>query len=180
LFIDTTKHNRSTLKVDNKEFLATAAPLARYISQQTKAKVNWKGIRSVGIYPSLILAHILIESDFGSHPLAQIKYIDEKGKKKWANNLTMLESHKYWHGHKIKYEGKEYRGFKNHSDFATSLSDTWAFNQEFVDISSAPTLSQQLKLFGLTKSHPILYTSKMETFISYYNLSEWDQYGEEF
>lgn len=167
--------NRKSLSVNQQEFLDKVIPLAVLVQNWTIGKSQFRGrIRSsVGVRASIILADILIASEWGTHPIAQHEY---EGKN--ANNLSLLESSKTFTGKIIKHNGILYRTYRKWHDFAVDYSDHLVFSDQYNEVLRSPDLEEQIAYFCLKKLDNRVYTGKISALIDFYALSEIDIYGQ--
>lgn len=129
-------------------------------------KSDFIGIKSEnGIYASLIMAEIIIQSNWGRHPISkhQFKAPKEDGSigSKYSNNLALLQP---CSGQKVKvntYGGIEYVAFKDWKTFATGYSDHLTFSGKYDDILKESNLLNQINLFSLTKEPTGAYNSSI-------------------
>lgn len=169
LFVDPSRHQRSKLTAAQREFFLRIVPLAGFLQQQTynKALVTDK-LTDSGIYASLLAAHMLYKTEFGAHPLAQLKCGNCA-----ANNLALLETHKYWKKMSIKYEGKVFRAYTNWREFAIDFSDFLAWQAGFEDVLEEKLLINQIQAFA-TREKNVAYVDKIVRIIKDYGLREFD------
>lgn len=167
VILDLNKGNRSLLSDHKKEFLAKLVPLSLTIQEWTIGKailLNKKTL--MGVLPSVILADLIIKSDWYTHPISQ-----EKFNKKDSNNLSLLESTQ---GKCNTYEGKQYKPYKDWQAFAADYSDLLALNQKYAAVLSAQTQNEQILALSLTNKDPECYNTNMELLIYCYHLGEFD------
>ncbi len=163
-------YGREELTEQEFQFLYKIVPLARLVQSWTKLKADFAGVRSpAGVYASLLAAEMLLQSDYGRHPLAQDSY-----NRKYSNNLALIPAHKYWKGKGHEFEGVKYRAYKDWRDFAVDYSDFLSFSNEYVQVLKAPLLLEQVDKFSLTKPNPIEYNREVISIITLLGLEEFD------
>lgn len=161
--------NRFSLSREQKTLLAKLVPLAYTISDWVKEKAAFTRLPVVStLYPSIILADILIESQWVEHPLAQGYY-----NKRYSNNLSLIEVDDIWQGKIQKFDEKEYKAYQNWLHFATDYSDLIIFSPKYKGIITLEDRYDQLKMLSNTKTNPLFY-HKAETIIDFYSLSDYD------
>jgi flagellum-specific peptidoglycan hydrolase FlgJ len=175
MFVDVAKGHRNTLLEAEREFFAKVVPIATYISSQTAGKAQWiRNMRDpVGILPSLMIASILHNSQFGNHPVAQKRY----GSKP-SNNLSLLEAGKYYHGSQVEYRGKDYRAYKDWQQYSIDVSDYIAMSGTFDELLREEDLAKQIMIYSLTQRSPNAYCARIKDMIELYSLQEFDRWPE--
>ncbi len=170
LFVDPTRYKRSGLSLTRREFLIRMVPLAGFVQQQTMGKAMVTGKQTtVGVYASLIAAHIIFKSEWGEHPVARTLWNSIP-----ANNLALIEAHRYWKKLKILHGEKEYRGYKNWREFAIDFSDDLAWHPEYYDVLLENNLVQQIEKMSLREGVPKDYCANIALIIRDYGLREFD------
>lgn len=171
MIIDLKKSNRSTLTKDQKEFLERIIPWGVFLQEQTKIKASYfKGIdQSNGIYASIVLSFIIIESNWGTHPVSKDIY-----KSRPANNLCLLEADDYWEGRKLKLDDKLYRSFEDYEEFFIHYSDIIVFSKWYKDLIETKNFNEQILIFCMQTSQKPYYNEKIKAMIELYNLGEFD------
>lgn len=157
--------NRKGLSLEQKDFLLKANSLAGTISEWTNEKAIF--LRLPNLYrlsPAVILADILIESQWGTHPLSQPLF-----NKKYANNLSLLAADKVWEGKIQDYNGKSYRAYQDWAHFATDYSDILVFSERYKPILRT---ENQLQVLASGKEDPILFAAKASALIEFYELTK--------
>mgnify|MGYP001577441094 CR=1 FL=1 len=174
MFVNLRKFNRSEIGEKESVFFQKAAPLAKLIKDWSRLKAHFKGIRSTyGIFASLTLANILFLSEFGSHPLAQKKYGSHV-----SNNLMLVRSNIDWAGDIISFNGVDYKSYENWRDFATDISDIFAFSGNYDKALQVHSQSAQLSTCPMLLGTPINYNEVITSLIERYGLTEFDNlYG---
>lgn len=172
MYIDMTCDNRGSLTQNQKEFLERVIPWAKFIQDQTQAKAHvFKNIPSpFGIYASVVLADIIVKSNWGEHPLSQPTY-----KRKAANNLCLLEATPEWSNEQIKYEGTEFKLFENFESFSIHYSDLIIFSGNFKPLLDTASLEKQTQLMGLYNHSLESYNERLNIIISSFGLREFDR-----
>lgn len=153
------------------EFLDKLIPLAHLVQNYVFNKVPFTNLEYSpgGLYPSVTVAEILIQSNWGDHPVSKddMLYNTAKGvSKRYSNNLTLLEVSEGWKGKSNPYEGKVYRAYKDWQTFAADFSDYIVFSGKFDSVLIEPNPYTQLDLFALTKESPGEYYDSMITIIN--------------
>lgn len=165
--------NRRTLSEEQKQFLLKVVPLAKTISSWVFAKEDF--IKSVPyknlLSPSLVLADILINSNWGSHPLAQ-----PFNNKRYSNNLSLLEKNSLWEGKIQKYEGKEYKAYVDWIHFATDYSDLIVFTDQR-EILKYKTLEDQIKFLTKDRENSNILPSRFLTTLEFYSLLDLSKFN---
>ena len=126
------------------------------LAEWTKLKAEFLRMRSPGIFQGILIADILIESEWGTHPVAQeelILTIKGKEKKKYSNNLTLMGPGPLKSKTNL-YEGKEYQAFKGWKDFAVAYTDHLTFSRGYDDVLKCFDFMGQVEQFSLTKESP--------------------------
>ena len=162
--------NRKTLTEDQKQFLLKAVPLAKTISSWVSAKedfVKSKPYRNL-LSPSLVLADIIVNSNWGSHPIAQPFY-----NKKYSNNLSLREKDNLWEGKSHKCEGKEYKSYADWIHFATDYSDSIVFTSKREVLKFAES-DDQIKFF---LGGDNVKASRYSTILDFYSLSDLSKFN---
>jgi len=118
---------QSILPPQQKIYLIKSIDYSWYLWNQTVAKFHFFKGHCEPISSTLILAELLLKSEFGEHPLAQEVYPPKTTK--GANNLMLLENDTSWTGKLLKYEGKEYKSFANWEEFGVHFTDLLVFRK---------------------------------------------------
>lgn len=121
-----------------------------------------------GVFTSVIAAHFLFKTELGEHPLAQPNYNSVP-----ANNLAVLETHKYWKKSAIVYGGVRYRGYKNWREFAIDFSDMIGWQDGYEDVLRKVTIEDQIQALSQREKN-VAYFAMMIQLISDYGLAEFD------
>lgn len=160
--------NRNSLSIDQKEFLIKALPWSYTISEWIidQAALRRLAIKNT-LSPHLVLADILVESQWGSSPISK-PLMD----KKYANNLAALEATPSWQGKVQEYEGKKYKSYKDWVHFASDYAEHIVYNKKFHPILNEPKLESQLNLFSKTKPNASIWLAKASTLLDFYSLTE--------
>ncbi len=145
------------LNKEQTEFLQKLIPLCNKISEYTKLKGEFLGIETpVGFHVGLLIAEIIIQSDWGRKEISQPIYIN-----RYSNNLALLPGGQYWQGKTNCHEGIEYRAYKDWKTFAIDYSDYLTFSRGFDDVLKEYGCRRQIELFSLTKNNPQEYTREV-------------------
>lgn len=156
----------------SEDFLNKVIPLARQISDWTRDKAIFIRKKIVSpILPSVVVADIVIQSGWGSHPLSQPHF-----NKKYANNLTLMEADDFWQGrvHVLKTENgadKEYRAYQDWIHFATDYSDMIIFTKLYDNLLNTTDYKLQIRELSKFRSDPN-YCMKSEALIDFYVLNQ--------
>ena len=171
MFVDLEKFNRSELTTEQKNFLERVIPWGKYIQEQTRRKAL--ALRSLpcrhGMFASIAISDILVQSNWGAHPLALQKY-----KNKLSNNLAMIEVGNSSTKQKVKYEGKEFKLFDDWEHFAVGYSDHIVFSGKYDDMLCSTNLYQQQLIYGVRKNNLEAYNERIFILTSLYRLEEFD------
>lgn len=166
--VDLNKFNRCNLSEDQKNALIILAPLSLLISDWIIAKCRF--LQKPGkIYRSIILADLLIESEFMTHPISK-EFIGTK----CSNNITRIKADNEWRGRVLEYEKEGFRSYRDSSHFASDYTDIICFTDKYDEVLTETRHRQQLSKFSTFKPNPKLYNSKSETIIEFYGLGEFD------
>lgn len=154
------------------DFIRKVIPLSQLISEWTQAKSEFVGIQSKnGIFASLVMAEIVIQSEWGLHPIAKYQFKTVKDSTgnystKYSNNLVLLQPEP---GQKVKvntYNDIDYIAFKDWKTFAIGYSDHLVFSGKYKEILEEETLLGQIDLFSLTKTDSESYNSIIKNTIT--------------
>jgi len=168
---DLENFNRNSLTLEQQIFLCKIIPLAQLIQDWIINKAQFaKKPSKFGLFPSLVISEIIIQSQWGEHVLSKEEYNN-----RYSNNLCLLESDKFWIGKKHKYQDKVFRAYKDWGNFATDFTDYVVFSGLFDDILKSNNLEDQLIWWGRTKQDSSSYSGNMELLISFFNLKEFDK-----
>lgn len=169
--INISRPSRNALSRANKEFLAKAIPWSGTISK-------WVGEKALllklpvqyQMYPCVALADILIESNWGTHPLSLESY-----ERKYSNNLTLLKVDSQWDGKSHQWEGNSYKAFKDWVHFCANYSDVVIYSNILAEILQAPSIEDQIDVLSKTKAEPLAFAVKAKTIIDLYHLSDYNK-----
>ncbi len=154
---------KEDLKPEELYFLRTIVPWTLYLNSQTRLKAKIiKRVSFIGVYPSLVLADILIKSEFGKNPIAK-----EIFRGRQSNNLTLMPVDEVWSGDKTKFLGTFYKMFETWEDFFIHWSDLLIFR---CNLQNSTSYSEQLNAM----SSDLVYNEKILTLIRDLNLTEYD------
>lgn len=184
--VTTDSTSRSKLTVEQQDFFKQVVTLAQYTQAEIYAHCldeDFPKFTYFGIAASVLAAHFIIKSDFGSHLLAQPKYFwDEDGERKWqhANNLALLEiepaDEKFWRRPTLPHtDGKVYKSFVTWGEFSINFSDrvTWTHNYE--DVLSQKSVRKQVEEMSKKEKKPADYLKKVNDLITTLELMEFDR-----
>lgn len=107
------------------------------------------------MYPNLILADLIIESQFLTWPLSKENYGN-----RYANNLTRIKFNEEWSGKHIEYEGVKYKTYRDFLHFASDYSDLFCFSDKYDSLLRCPSSDIQLDYLLLHKENPDKYLYK--------------------
>lgn len=159
------KGNRKGLSEEQRDFLIKASSLAKTISNWIDQKAIFLKIPNpTKIDSSIILAEMIIESQWGTHPLAQPFY-----NKKYSNNLTLIPADKYWQGKSHKYNGVSYRSYQDWITFATDYSDRIVFSDKYKHILRS---DNPLLMLSSWKEDPVFFAAKAAALVEFYSLDQ--------
>jgi len=163
--------DKNKLSKPERDFLNKITPLAITISQWTRDKAYFLKVPiKHSIYPSIIIADIIIESNWGTHPLAQPQY-----NKRYSNNLTLSEVDEIWEGKIQRYAKKEYKAFQDWAHFATDYSDRLIFSHKYKSLFNTSDYKKQIESLSKYKPEPRHFAAKCETLLDFYFLFEMDR-----
>lgn len=156
------------------DFLEKIIPRALLIQEYCYYKAEFNNILSpAGVYPSVLVAEMLIRSDWGRHRVAHEEIVFETAKgvsKRYSNNLVLLEVGKHWKGKSNIIDGINYRAYRDWQVFAADYSDHLVFSGEFDNLLKEPNPTRQFEIFSLTKDRPEEYHKSMVETIS---IAQW-------
>jgi len=145
-----------SLTDEQRFFFVRIIPLAQRIQQQIIAKCEDHGTydgsnRYIGIYASIIAADILVNSNFGEHPLSKEKFSSRAN----GNNLNLSLSNHWWeHDHdSILLDGQKYKCYADLHEFGNNQSDEYVYSEEFYDILLTADHAEQVRLLGRRRFH---------------------------
>lgn len=166
MFLDPKRYKRSDLTQDQMEFLVRLMPFGRLIQKMTWEKCGITRVPSVsGLCSSLIMADIILKSDWGTHRAARKE-----------NNLSLLEKTEYWKGRATEIDGVTYRSYSSWLDFSIDVTDEMTFYEKrrYEPLLSASNLDLQID--RLATLHPLdtTYSGRIEEVIEQYGLWEFD------
>lgn len=162
MVINLRTQNRNRLSAQQKDFLVKAHSQACLISDFIidNAAVLRIGIKNT-LHPAVILADILVESQWGESQLAQATING-----RYANNLAGLKVDSMW-------SGKKHNGYKTYPDWSSFAAD-YALHIVYQVRKSLFTkdLNSQLRLLAETKEDPRVFLAKAQTLIEFYELDK--------
>lgn len=154
-----------SLSREEKDYVNKVTPICSTISRWTKEKFIFVKRKANYLHPVVVLAHILVESQWGTHPLSQQFY-----NKKYTNNLALLEVDDLWQGKIIKYNDKSYKTYQSWIHFATDYSDAMVFAGDISSILTESSIAGQVDTLAALKENPQIYKAKIESLIEVHNL----------
>ena len=168
MFINIIKYNRNTLSDLEKLFLLKIVPIARLIQKWTKNKAEFVNkLSSHGIFSSIIIANIILKSEWGRHPISQ-----EKFDGKYSNNLLLIKSNKFWTGRTHIYQNNQYKAYKDWEEFCVDYSDWVVFSGLYDKVLDSSILEDQISFYVSAELLDLVYNTKIKNIIDYYNLRE--------
>lgn len=167
------------MNASQKEALFKLAPLSVTISDWISAKCKFLGKEGY-MFPSIILADLLHESDYLNWPLSKDFYSigynkNNKEVLRYANNITRIESNSDWSGKEIELDGIKYKSYRDWMHFASDYSDTLCFTDTYDRMLKCNNILKQIELYSKFKKQPLVYQAKIETLIQFYYLREVDE-----
>lgn len=114
------------------------------------------------MFPNLILADLLVESDFLEWPLSKEFYGN-----RYANNLTRIKVDEDWTGKSITYEGEKYKTYREWMHFASDYSDILCFTNAYDSLLKCPSYEIQLKYLADYKENTQEYLNKVNELKSF-------------
>lgn len=162
--------NRKSLTKAQQDFLSKLIPLALLIQRWSQAKADFMHVYSqVGILPSVAIAEIILESNWGEHPVSQAKF-----QGKYSNNLTLLQPDINWHGKVRTFKRKRYKAFSDWHEYAVNYTDYLVFSGYFTNLLSTDQQDIQIECLSATKPKSNWYNKRIKTLIDFYHLTEFD------
>lgn len=144
-------------------------PWCLTISSWTEQKFKLARRTGNRLQPVVALAHIIVESNWGNHPLSK-ELLDKKP----ANNMALLEVDSMWLGkhHKMEMSGKAYKVYVNLNHFASDYSDSLVFTGALSPIIEGVTVAEQVAKLAALKDDPKVYEARLNTIIEFYSLDK--------
>lgn len=176
-FINLNKFYRPQMSEPQKLFFVTLVPVAYWIQEQTHMKCHARTNpvpTKYGIFASIIAAHCILKSDWGTHPVCQDRvYLDTKN---WVhgNNFWLKEAGDVWKRDVVAYKRKVYRSYQDWGAFAIDMSDSFGWQDDYKDVLAASRLPDQLNLMSKRDENPESYRSRIGELITRYGLWEFD------
>lgn len=176
MFVDLRRGDRAQLSLDQQQFLTGVIPLSGFIAKLIYDKClgqdppKWT---YHGMYVSVLAAHFIVKTEWGSHPLSKDKYPDESGKCH-ANNLALLVADAAWRRADITHEGVRYKAFPNRHQFAIEFSTKVAWTDQYSDVISEHSHKNQITKLAKRETSDVKYIGKMAEVIMKYKLLEFD------
>lgn len=161
------------------EFLRKAIFIARTVQSQVLIKLQDREIpihSPQGMFASVTASLCVHRSNWGQHPIAQPKFYREQMNAVNGNNLTLVDADIAWAKHRqvIEYSGKTYKSYRDLSDFAVDLSDTYAWKYNYEQALAATSVEQQIKIMSKRSNRPFHFQKSLLTIIADYNLRDYD------
>jgi len=155
---------RSALSQAQKEFLEKITPVGRHIQKQL-----YSGTRVIkpiysprGIHASIIIAEILVSSDWGTHPAISV------------NNLALLIAGPYWKGKTVEFDRVKYKSFSDWHEYTINYTDTVIFTVLYEDVLRCLYHSNQIHLLEFIRTEIPDYYEQIYDTIEKYELKEFD------
>lgn len=173
-FINLRKYGRSKLTEAQQSFLCRLAPAGQLIQDHTLIKSNFMRVPSpAGILASVVIADILIVSQWGTHPVSKKRYLN-----KAANNLSLLKTSEFWLKHTVSYEKEEYRCYNDWGEYCRDVSDYYVYSGKYGGILGCRDQRQQIDKFSYTREEQAKHKDQMLILIRDLGLDEFDiHYG---
>lgn len=171
MFVDAKRYKRAELSEEQFDFLQRLVPFGKLIQDMTWEKCQLIRVYSPqGICASLVMADIILRSDWGRHVVALKE-----------NNLSLLEKTDYWKGKSVDVAGKSYRTYGSWLDYSIDLTDEMTFfeRRKYEPLLSATNLDAQIDQMMLlypevTDPDNTTSSGRIETVIERYGLWEFD------
>lgn len=171
----------------NIDFLERMIPLSRTISSWTRDKAYDRDdpiATKYGVFPSVILAHCILRSIWGTHPVAASRYEgvdDTTGKPYWrhGNNIALIYADESWLERKrpfIKHGGAVYKSYRSIADCAVDFSDIISIRHRYSRLLLATTIEEQVKALSARAEYPELFKTCLTAIINQMELYRYDRY----
>lgn len=158
------------LTFQQQDFFDKVIPLGVVIQNWTWSKCLFRNKVSTsnGIFASILIADMLLSSEWGEHRLAQV---DFRGNN--SNNLVLLEGEN-WEGKVNLYRGVKYRSYKNWKEFGIDWSDFIVWSDIYNEALICTDVESQAKQYSRSKPDPVVYNDKLIALIEQCRLWEID------
>ena len=166
MFIDMRRYGRQGLTAEQQDFLGKLVSFARLIQDTTYQKCAAVRVKSeMGICASLVMAHIIDMSNWGSHSIATKE-----------NNLSLLPKSEYWKGKSAEFGGVLYRSYNSWLDYSLDFTDELTFfeRQKYMPLLQASNLDHQTEILSSLQHDSSKYRSRIEEIIGRLGLWEFD------
>lgn len=178
-FVNVDRDNRQHLTEDQQRFLCAVVPLSEYIQEQTVIKCE-ESIPAIythsGIFPSVCAGLCIYKSQWGTHPASKDRIKFASGEWVHGNNLALIKADSAYirlgRPH-IPVGNLRYKSFNNWAEFAMSISDRWAWTEDFQDVLRQRTWKDQLKSLAERDEDPNFFDS-ISNLITLIKLTEFD------
>lgn len=171
-FVDPNDPLLSAHTDEEKVFFVRIVPLAQRIQSQSSLKFEEStGITTGGIFASLVIADILVSSEFGNHPLAKDKYAPRIP----GNNFNLSESSTWWERDRscVLIDGLKYKCYRSWEEFVNNQSDEYAYTDMFDSLLQTTDLETQIYLMHVHRRAED-WADKVKSTIRDYKLSRFD------
>lgn len=177
LYINFEKYKRQTLRPKQRQFLQQILPMCPWVQQQTLAKAWYRNQSSPsGVYSSVIAAHIIIKSEWNTHPVSKEKFLAGK-RLVYANNLALLPAEPHWNQETVFYDGVDYKCFSDLNKFFIHLSDILGWCGGFDKVLAEYYIEMQIKQMARIEGRNGFYKQEMARLIRELGLYEFDREG---
>lgn len=166
MLFDPRRYQRGSYTEEQRDFLSRLVSFARFIQQTTYDKCRATRIETeMGICASLVMADIVVKSDWGTHEIA-----------KKENNLCLLPKADYWKGKCAESGGVSYRTYSSWLDFSVDLSDELTFfeRKKYEELLKAGNVDLQSEILANLQPDPTSYRGRIEELIERCGLWEFD------
>ena len=181
MFVNAAKGARRYLDPYDARFLENLVNLAVFIRRQVRHKcsmANTAKVAKQAIFPSVITAFLIYQSDWGRHPVSRDKFSASETESLHGNNLGLLEIGPFWQRDKIKHENKTYCSFGNWRSFAVTFSDKIGFEDSWDEVLDADTWETQIcRASDLTRLPGAGTAINLRGIVESYQLTEFDHHG---
>lgn len=170
----------------NIDFLERMIPLSRTISSWTREKAYDRDDpieTKYGVFPSVILAHCILRSIWGTHPVSLPRFdgVDKDGKPFWrhGNNIARIYADESWLERKrpvIRHGGAVYKSYRSLSDCAVDFSDIISLRYNYRRLLGATTIDDQVKALAERAEYPETFGKCVIAVISQMELYRYDRY----
>lgn len=153
------------LSQSERAFISKVVPLCSQISHWVREKSSFIKKSNNKLHPVVVLAHILIGSQWGTHPLSYQFY-----NKRISNNLAMLKVDHLWQGKTNEYENSSYKAYQSWMHFATDYSDSIVFTGDLSIIIVDNSILGQINQLSTLSDNPVIFAAKSQSLIEVHQL----------